>query len=51
MIQVYDKRDDFSFRICGNIASAPAYEVFLSQLNTHDFAKKKPAFFVMLYIL
>lgn len=38
LTKLYDKRDDFSFRIvnfpfiCGNIPSAPAYGVFISQL-------------------
>ena len=38
LTQLYDKRNDFSFRvakfsfICGNIPLAPVYEVFISQL-------------------
>ena len=38
LTKLYDKRDDFSFRIvnfpfiCGNIPSAPAYGEFISQL-------------------
>ena len=38
MTKLYDKRDDFSFKIvnfpfiCGNIPSTPAYGVFISQL-------------------
>ena len=40
-IKIYDKRDDFNFKIinfpnmCSNIPASPAYGVYISQLNRY----------------
>jgi len=52
MTKLYDKRDDFSFQIvnfpflCGNIPSAPAYGVYISQLIRYARACRKYTDFV-----
>ena len=52
MRKLYDKRDGFSFQIvnfpflCGNIPSAPAYGVYISQLIRYARACRKYTDFV-----
>ena len=52
MTKLYDKRDDFTFKIvnfpfiCGNIPSAPAYGVYISQLIRYARACRKYTDFI-----